>query len=159
MIISKIKGACKQLIGIDDPPFLIALSFGIGVFFGFSPLYGIHTVLGLMAAWAFKLNKASVITGVYLSNPLTVIPIYTFGTWVGIKITGSTASLSDFNLKGLTLSNIEDTLESLLWPFMIGNTVLSVIAGFISFAILFYILKLRSKYRPVEANLLPDDKQ
>ncbi|MBF0463752.1 MAG: DUF2062 domain-containing protein [Nitrospirae bacterium] len=158
MIILKIKNACKQLIGLNDSPFLIALSFGVGAFIGFSPLYGIHTVLGLIAAWAFKLNKASLITGVYLSNPVTIVPIYTFGTWFGIKITGSTASISDFNLKGLTLSNIENTLESLLWPFIIGNTVLSVLVGFISYAILYHILKLRAKSKPVEANLLPDDK-
>ncbi|MBF0518108.1 MAG: DUF2062 domain-containing protein [Nitrospirae bacterium] len=158
MIILKIKNACKQLIGLNDPPFLIALSFGVGVFIGFSPLYGIHTVLGLIAAWAFKLNKASLITGVYLSNPVTIVPIYTFGTWFGIKITGSTASISDFNLKGLTLSNIENTLESLLWPFIIGNTVLSVLVGVISYAILYHILKLRAKSKPVRANLLPDDK-
>ncbi|MEO5356102.1 MAG: DUF2062 domain-containing protein [Nitrospirae bacterium YQR-1] len=155
MYILKIRNAFKQLLGLDDPPFLIALSFGIGALIGFSPLFGIHTPLALILAWAFKLNKVSIITGVYLLNPLTMVPIYTFGTWVGIKVLRSDASVANLNFKHVTLSNIGETFGALFWPFFVGNTITSIIGGVLSFLILFYIIKLRSRLKPIEANTLP----
>ena len=32
----------------------MATAFAVGVFIGMSPLLGIHTVLGLLAAWAIQ---------------------------------------------------------------------------------------------------------
>jgi hypothetical protein len=158
MYILKIKNMFKQLISLGDPPFLIALSFGIGAAIGFSPLFGIHTPLAIVVAWAFRLNKLSAITGVYLLNPLTMIPIYTFGTWVGIKVLRSDASLSSLNFKHVTLSNIEETFGALFWPFFVGNTITCILGGVLSFAILFHILKLKSRLKPVAANTMTDTK-
>jgi uncharacterized protein (DUF2062 family) len=53
----------------------------MGVFIGMSPLLGIHTVLGLFAASVLRLNRLITLVGVYVTNPWTIVPIYSFGTW------------------------------------------------------------------------------
>ena len=70
---------------------MIALAFSVGIFVGMSPLFGIHTILGLILAWIFSLNKFVTIVGVYITNPWTIVPIYTFATWFGGKLLGLVA--------------------------------------------------------------------
>ncbi|MBF0517688.1 MAG: DUF2062 domain-containing protein, partial [Nitrospirae bacterium] len=88
MSILKCKEMFKSLMGQNDSPSRIAVSFGVGTVIGMSPLLGLHTLLGVFISWAFKLNKPATIAGVYVTNPFTIVPIYTFGTWVGRKIMG-----------------------------------------------------------------------
>ena len=42
------------LLHVDDTPERTAAAFALGVFFGFSPFLGFHTILGI--AFAFLLN-------------------------------------------------------------------------------------------------------
>ena len=39
------------LLHIDDTPERTAAAFALGVFFGFSPLLGLHTILGIVFAF------------------------------------------------------------------------------------------------------------
>ena len=45
------------------------LAYAVGVFFGFSPFLGLHTILGLVVAFAFNLNRVAVLLGVYSNLP------------------------------------------------------------------------------------------
>ena len=72
-----------QLLQLDDSPHRIALAFGIGVWLAFFPILGIHTVLGLLIAFLFRLNRAAILVGIYISNPWTLAPLYMAGTVVG----------------------------------------------------------------------------
>jgi uncharacterized protein (DUF2062 family) len=48
-----------QLLHTHDTPKRTALAYAVGVFFGFSPFLGLHTVLGLVVAFALNLNRVS----------------------------------------------------------------------------------------------------
>ena len=50
----------NQLLHTHDTPQRTAIAYAIGVFFGFSPFLGLHTVLGLVVAFAFSLNRVAV---------------------------------------------------------------------------------------------------
>ena len=56
------------------------------MFFGFSPLLGLHTVLGLIFAFALSLNRVAVLLGVYSNLPWILVPYYTLTTWLGATI-------------------------------------------------------------------------
>jgi hypothetical protein len=137
-------------MGQSDPPSKMAASFGVGTLIGMSPLFGIHTLLGVLAACAFKLNKPATITGVYVTNPFTVVPIYTFGTWVGIKLMGSNLCLLGLNFHRITFSNVMHELGAFLLPFFIGSTVVSIIGGVLSYYIMLYIFRHREKNKARE---------
>ena len=57
------------LLHIDDTPERTAAAFALGVFFGFSPLLGFHTLLGVVAAFVLNLNRVAVLLGVYSNLP------------------------------------------------------------------------------------------
>ncbi|HEY3042877.1 MAG TPA: DUF2062 domain-containing protein [Vicinamibacterales bacterium] len=77
-----------RLLHIDDTPERTAAAFALGVFFGFSPLLGLHTLLGILFAFLLNLNRVSVLLGVYSNLPWFLGPYYVVTTMVGAQITG-----------------------------------------------------------------------
>ena len=53
------------------------------MFFGFSPFLGLHTVLGLMAAFLLNLNRVAVVLGIYSNLPWILPAYYTLATVAG----------------------------------------------------------------------------
>jgi uncharacterized protein (DUF2062 family) len=77
------------LLHIDDSPERTAAAFALGVFLGFSPFVGIHTLVGVLLAFLFNFNRVAVLIGVYSNLPWIVAPYYAFVTmFVGAPITG-----------------------------------------------------------------------
>jgi len=77
-----------RLLHIDDTPERTAAAFALGVFFGFSPFLGFHTLLGLLFAFLLNLNRVSVLLGVYSNLPWFLGPYYVLTTMVGARLTG-----------------------------------------------------------------------
>ena len=46
---------------VDDPPWRVAAALAVGVFVSCTPLYGFQTLLSLLVATVFRLNKAAVV--------------------------------------------------------------------------------------------------
>jgi uncharacterized protein len=77
------------LLHIDDTPERTAAAFAIGVFLGFSPLVGFHTVIAIVVAFLLNFNRVAVLLGVYSNLPWIVAPYYAFVTmFVGAPLTG-----------------------------------------------------------------------
>jgi uncharacterized protein len=76
------------LLHIQDTPERTAAAFALGVFFGFSPFLGLHTLLGVAFAFIFNLNRVSVLLGVYSNLPWFLGPYYVGATIVGARIMG-----------------------------------------------------------------------
>lgn len=77
------------LLHIDDSPERTAAAFALGVFFGFSPFLGFHTLLGIAFAFLLNFNRVAVLLGVYSNLPWVVAPYYAFATMVvGGPLTG-----------------------------------------------------------------------
>jgi len=67
----------------------IALGAAVGVFIAFTPTMGVQIVLTALVATWFKASRISAIIMVYITNPLTMGPIYTFTYWIGVRVLGS----------------------------------------------------------------------
>ena len=129
---------------IKENPRKIATAFAVGVFIGMSPLLGIHTVLGLLAAWLFRLNRLITLVGVYVTNPWTIVPIYSFGTWFGAKLIGMHNLIPEIDWTQITLLGFLNGFRPLLLPFLIGSTAVGIISAVASY---FVIYKAAKKYR------------
>jgi uncharacterized protein (DUF2062 family) len=129
----RIKENIKRILGIGDSPHMIALSFAVGVFFAISPLLGLHTILGLAVAWRFRLNKAVVLSGVYVTNPWSIIPIYTFCTWFGTVMLRFDRVIPEVAWADLTLGSAANELGHLVMPFVVGSTAVSLAASILSY--------------------------
>jgi hypothetical protein len=58
-----------MVLGTGETPERIAAAWAVGIGVGLSPLLGLHTVLALAAALAFRLNKVDVLLGTMITNP------------------------------------------------------------------------------------------
>jgi len=65
-----------------------AAAFALGIFFGFSPFLGFHTLLALIVAFVLNLNRVAVLLGVYANLPWFLAPYYAIATMAGAEITG-----------------------------------------------------------------------
>ena len=120
------------LLHIEDSPERTAAAFALGVFFGFSPLLGLHTLLGILFAFLLNLNRVAVLLGVYIEPavvPRAVLRIDDHGrgpdTGIGCR--------SDFGMQlaavravvvpGEFWRQLVVVLRPLVWPFIVGSTL------------------------------------
>jgi uncharacterized protein (DUF2062 family) len=143
----RLKRAFEAVLHLKDSPHRIALAFGLGVFIAFSPLLGIHTGLALGVAFLFRLSRVAILAGAWTNNPWTLAPMYMGGTAVGCALLGVSAeSLEavDWSLKGRAFYEaLWEGLRPLVLPFVIGNTVLGVVAGVFAYLLLRSLLERR----------------
>ncbi len=147
----------RRLLLLQEPPSRTALAFGLGVFISFSPLWGLHTVLGLLVAFLFRLNRLAVLVGVWVNNPWTVAATASAGTALGFWILGTEVhlpSLTEFSIFSSEFwRQMLSDFEQLLWPFLLGNFVLSIVAGVIAYFALRWILVHNAAQKSAEQPL------
>jgi uncharacterized protein (DUF2062 family) len=119
------------LLHIDDTPTRTAAAFALGVFFGFSPFLGFHTILGILFAFVLNLNRVAVLLGVYSNLPWIIAPYYAFVTMAAARAMhdrippgfrsriGALFELSIFG--GEFWHELIVIIKPLLWPYATGS--------------------------------------
>jgi uncharacterized protein (DUF2062 family) len=140
---NRLKDLLKRLLHIEDTPERTALAFSLGIFLGFSPFLGFHTLTGLAIAFLFKLNRVAMLLGVWLNTPWWLVPYYTVATWLGMWVIR-------FRINGATLKEIfrlgrdQGFISSHFWirvssqwgfllSFMIGSLILAALLSFVAY--------------------------
>ncbi len=141
ILIFNLREKFQFILTLKENPHNVAVSFSVGVFIGMSPLLGIHTVLGLLVASLFKLNRLVTIVGVYITNPWTIIPIYTFGTWMGMKLLGVEGIVTNIRWSSLSMSTVAGELKELLMPFIAGTFFIGAVSSIIGYFLILVLLK------------------
>jgi len=128
-----LKEKLRNLFSIRDTPHRIALSFAVGLFVGVSPFLGLHTILALALAWLLRLNRVVTFTAVYVTNPWSMIPIYTFCTWVGTLVLGTDLIPSEVDWKMVKMQTIFIQFRHILPPFFTGSTIVAAASAFLGY--------------------------
>jgi uncharacterized protein len=147
----------EALLHIDDTPHRTAAAYALGVFFGFSPFLGLHTVLGLALAFILNLNRVAVLLGVYSNLPWIIVPYYVFTTMAGAIITGADLP-ADFRdrLEELFTVSIRDgdfwqhlwtLLWPLLWPYTLGSSLGALVLAGLAYRLALAFLVRRRRRR------------
>lgn len=131
----------RSLVHEHAQPLRLSLALAAGVFIGCSPLFGFHTLLGLMAAGKFRLNKLAVVAGTNISNPITG-PLVIFATiQIGWRIlTGSWLSL---NLDNIRSDSILVSTDHVLAGWLVGLTIVGTGLALLLAGIFYAILRLK----------------
>jgi uncharacterized protein (DUF2062 family) len=78
-----------RVLHADDPPHRLALAVAIGVFVMITPTVGIQSLLTVVLAWLLGANKLIGLPVLWISNPVTIVPMY-YGCYrVGVLLTGA----------------------------------------------------------------------
>jgi uncharacterized protein (DUF2062 family) len=145
----RLRRLLEAFLHLDDTPPRIAAAFAVGVYLAFHPLFGLHTLMALGIAFAFRLSRAAVLVGIYVNNPWTMAPMYLAGTTLGCWILGvPLEGLSDLEWDLDNRAFYRLLLVSLrpyLWPYVVGNTILGIVCGSIAYVIVRGILERRAR--------------
>jgi uncharacterized protein len=122
-----------KLFHLHDTPTRTAAAFALGVFFGFSPFLGLHTVLALSFAFIFNLNRVAVLVGVYSNLPWIIAAWYALTTAAGAWLLrtrmphGFRQTMHELFELSLFQPHFWDRLTTLLrpllWPYFVGSLI------------------------------------
>ena len=140
--VPRFRHIADHLLHTHDTPRRTAGAFALGVFFGFSPLLGLHTILGLVFAFALRLNRIAVLIGVYSNLPWILPPYYVMATIVGAAILGVSVPLElTSQLREVVASPglgelrvLARQLTPLFWSFFLGSTIGSCVLAFVAYS-------------------------
>jgi uncharacterized protein (DUF2062 family) len=121
------------LMTIADTPHSIALGSAIGIFFGFSPLYPLKTLLSIVVAWICRCNKIAAAIAVTLHDvliwvmPAVYVAEYQFGCWILNRPAAQRVHFRQFRLHDYVHWHVfSRVIWPTFWPAFIGSLFLSV---------------------------------
>ena len=144
----KLSNFLKKLLALEDTPERIAKAFALGVFLAFSPLIGLHIVLGFGLAFFCGLNRVAMLLGLFINNPWTLVPIYAAGTYLGGLIIGfpQMPALPSFELRSLWSVEFWGQLAGqwhILKPMIVGSFILSIFLSSFSYIVALVLIRQR----------------
>ena len=84
----RLKRVIKKLARSHNSSHDLATGVAIGFFVGMLPIMGIQMIVAAAIAAIFRVSKIAAVLPVWVSNPLTFIPLYGFNYWLGHILTG-----------------------------------------------------------------------
>lgn len=144
----------NELRNPDRSPRMKAMSVAIGVFIAISPFMGFHFIMAFATLALYrKLDKVLVLGFTMVNNWWTMVPIYGVGLWMGGIMTGNSGldigavrwemlTLTHF-IKGDGFTYVLEYLKPMILPFLVGNTVFSILAAVAAYAVVLALLKRR----------------
>ena len=153
-LLIRLRPVLRWVIRLRSSPRAIAGGLGIGTFVAFTPTIGVQIILAVIIATFFNMNRPAAMIPVWITNPLTVAPIYTLNYWLGSKVwegpplqdvsglfigIGKTmAKLEFWDIKEQFMAVLHMGEETLI-PLLIGSIAIGLVAGGCVF---FFSLKL-----------------
>lgn len=141
-----------RILELEDTSKRIAWGVALGTFIGMTPTVGLQMTIAVGVATLLRGNRLAAVAMVWISNPLTVVPIYWVDHIVGATILrtkmlsiSDIAKVLDFESTGLFsvffefLANLGKLTWNVLPSMFLGGAVLGVVL-----AIPAYLLTLKA---------------
>ncbi|MHB8519401.1 MAG: DUF2062 domain-containing protein [Limisphaerales bacterium] len=127
-----------NLMVISDTPNAIAVGFAVGVFFGFTPLLGLKTLLSIFSAWVLRSSKIAAVIGVTLHDlilpfmPLLLRLEFQIGYWL---LSNPHQFPPRFHLSGVPPREFLQwtTFLTVGGPLLIGSMIIGIPAAFLAY--------------------------
>jgi uncharacterized protein len=126
------------LVTMADTPHSIAVGSAIGIFFGFTPLYSLKTLLSIGCAWICRSNKlAAAITAnlhdmFFLAMPAVYFFEYKIGCWI-LQRPPAQKPFQHFVIGDYMHWHF---LARVVWPALIGSLFLGLPSGLLAYFII-----------------------
>jgi uncharacterized protein (DUF2062 family) len=140
------------LVTIADTPHSIALGSAIGIFFGFTPLWSLKTLLSIAVAWICRSNKIAAAIAVTVHDVLIfVMPAiyfaeYKVGCWTLHRPAPAHRVRFHFGLHDYLNW---DVFQRVVWPAFVGSLFLAIPSAVIVY---FVMRMLISRARSPQAS-------
>jgi uncharacterized protein (DUF2062 family) len=108
-----------------------ALGIGVALFIAWTPTIGIQVALTLVACCLLRANIPLAVLIPWISNPVTVVPIFAANLWVGLLVTGQ-----DFPWGKVDYGDpaaFFELVASFVGPLWIGSVIVGLIVGVVGY--------------------------
>lgn len=146
----KPRAILKKLLGIEDSAHSIALGTAIGMAVGMTPTVGAQSVIVIVLVFLtrrlFHFNRMAALLTIYISNPLTLVPIYYFLYWVGTFFVPGTVTQEDFariveyNGAAGWWAAIKELFVDVGTPLLIGTAIVAPVSGLLTYPAVYSLL-------------------
>ena len=130
----KWKKQAMAILSLDSHPGHIAAGLAVGVFISFTPFFGVHTPMAIAAAFVFRLNKLTCITGAWVNTPLTVVPALGLSYKIGRVLRGLPPQ--ELKVKGLEWAHLKNHATSII----LGSSVLGFVAAVAAYFLCYWLI-------------------
>lgn len=143
-------GLFRKLLELRDTPHAIAGGVAIGMFWGFTPLFGVKTLLCLGSAWLARCSKLAAVISVCLHDVITPLwPFllrleYDIGYWILSNPHRLPPKIEMHHLKLSEMLQWTTFLDVGL-PLLVGSMAFAVPAAVSAYTITFLIAKRRPR--------------
>ena len=121
------------LVAIADTPHSIALGSAIGIFFGFTPLYPLKTLLSIAVAWISRCNKIAAAIAVTVHDvviwamPAIYLAEYHLGCWTLHRSPAQRVHFRQFGLRDYMHWHVfSRVVWPTFWPAFVGSLFLAI---------------------------------
>ena len=133
----------RRILTLDDTPHSIAMGVTVGMFIGMTPTVGIQMLLVVIVAALtspfFRFNRLAALLTVYVTNPITTVPVYYFNYKVGTLFVEGNLTRQDFEriLEPRGLSELWDGFVALFveigTPLVVGSLIVATVCSAVSY--------------------------
>lgn len=133
------------LMAIADTPHSIALGSAIGIFFGFTPLYPLKTLLSIAVAWICRCNKIAAAIAVTVHDvaiwamPALYLVEYQFGCWILNRPAAQRVHFRQFRMHDYVHWHV---FSRVVWPTFWPAFVGSLFVAIPSAVVVYFLLRL-----------------
>ena len=138
-LIQRIRKFISWLWKQEGSPSQRALWFGMGIFSGCFPFFGLQTLMGVFIARIFKGNSILAAVGTWISNPFTYVPLYYFNYRLGSLILNKDKNIVNFS--HLTINELWSQGWYLSSRVIIGSICMGFLTGIVGGLGLYFLLK------------------
>jgi len=138
-LIKRIRKFIFWLWNQEGSPFQRALGFGVGIFSGCFPFFGLQTLMGVFLAKILKGNRILAAVGTWISNPFTYVPLYYFNYRVGSLLINTDQNIVDFS--HITTNELWSQGWYLSSRLIMGSISVGLLSGIIGGICLYFPLK------------------
>lgn len=137
-------------------PASAAMGAAIGMFVMLTPTIGIQTPIAIALCVPLGGNIPLSLVAVFISNPLTMVPVFGFNLYLGCRMLGipfpklyGKGSLTEAHPDFVELTGV--LLRDYSWPMWLGSLVVATIAATMSYAIIYYLAMWARRVHLVES--------
>jgi hypothetical protein len=164
-----------RILHVDDTPHQIAFGAALAIFVAWTPTIGLQITASMLLAHLFRANKAITIPAVWLSNPVTVVPLFYVNWLVGrsvvpeqyragqidlsVFVDSGGAEVATWSQRFIMLFDptfwlkLSSKLLGLGLELWVGSIIMGVLMGALFYSLVYWgVVEYRTKYRP---DLLP----